>query len=652
MAISPISITRFSQNLRSDFVLNAIRRTQRELFLAQSRLATGRSFLTPSEDPVAAARALDLSQALDRQEQFQSNLRHGDNFLLAADNALIEVNDLLIQSSVIASQNVGSFSSASERQAVAELVGRIRDQVQSVANRSLSGRFIFGGRATTERPFINAFGGVAYAGDTSELTVRIGEGLDAAISVPGSVLFGALSTPISNAVDLTPALSTTTRLDAVRGASSQPDAGVFNTETGKLVFNEVGGAGAFTVDLSGAASLGDVVDRINDAAAEAGAELTASIEDDGLTITPGASAVSISEADGGSTAYSFGLATREATTEPILAGSLAARVTRLTPVEALAGGAGIDLEGGLLIDNGGNVASIDLSEAETVQDIINAINGAGVFVLARINEAGNGIDVLNRVSGTALSIGENEGTTAGDLGIRTLNGATPLSELNAGRGVNIIEGKADLRITAKDGKTVDVNLDGAETINDVIDLMNEAATEAGVSVTAALAVTGNGIHLEDASGGSGALSVGLANLSTAARDLGLAKSVSGEETELLGDDVRPVRTGGIIDALINLEEALRSDDTAGITAAAERLDGLRNDVIQVQGIVGARSQAMTAKLNQMDSAATTTQQFLSQIQDLDFAEAALKLQAAVTQLQANLLTSSTLLNVSLLDFLR
>lgn len=646
MAISPINITRYSQNLRSTVVLDAIRRTQRELFLSQSRLASGRSFTTPSENPVGASRVMDLRQALSQQQQFSQNVQHGDNFLAAADSAMFEINDLMIQSSVIASQNVGSFSSASEREAEAELVARIRDAIQNVANRSLGGRFVFAGRETLHRPFVEALGGVAYVGDFGELAIRTGEGLSAVINVPGSELFGALSRSITSNVDLTPTLAVTTRLDAVVGTGGRP------IQTGKFVINEVGGVGAFVVDLAGATSVGDLIDIINQAASEAGSSLTASLEDEGLTITPAGSPVTISEVNGGSTAGSLGLVTREAVTDPIVAEALAARVTRMTLIADLANGEGIDLEGGLLIDNGGNAVTIDLSEAETVQDLINSINGAGVFVLARVNDAGTGIDVFNRVSGSALRVGENGGTTAADLGIRTFDAATSLTELNGGRGLHLIEGEADLRITTKDGQVIDVNLDGAETIGDVITLIEEAAVEAGVNLTASQASIGNGLLLTDETGGTGDLTVGSINLSAAAEDLGFSGKATGDDNELVGKDVRPIRTEGIIDALVELEEALRTDDTTGITLAAERIDGLRDDVIRVQGIIGARSQTMRAKLDQMASATVATQQILSQVQDLDFAEAAIKLQSAVTQLQANLQTSSSLLSLSLLDFLR
>ena len=72
----------------------------------------------------------------------------------------------------------------------------------------------------------------------------------------------------------------------------------------------------------------------------------------------------------------------------------------------------------------------------TIEDLLNAINGSGADVLASINAAGTGIDVRSRLSGAEFSIGENGGTTATQLGIRTLTESTALAALNHGAGVD------------------------------------------------------------------------------------------------------------------------------------------------------------------------------------------------------------------------
>jgi len=646
MAISPINVSRISHNMQTDFMLESMRRTQRNLYLEQARIASGRSFTSAGENPVAAARALDLNEALAQQEQFMANLQYGDNFLAAADSAISELADLVSHASVIASQTVGSMTTAAERTAEADVVASIREQLQTVGNRQFMGRYIFGGQRTTDRPFIDALGAVGYVGDTGDLFTRVGARLWAPINMSGDQLFGALSERINSDVDLTPVLTESVRLDDITGAT--------NTRIlkGTLVFNETGGAGIFRVDLRDVDTIGDVVDAINAAAQEAGANLSASLGDTGLTIMPGNAPVSITDASAGEIAAALGILTTDATSGRIEGNVLTPRLTRVTPVEEMAGGAGIDLDNGLIITNGDNTATVDLSSAETVQDIINTINNAGVFVLARISDDGTRIDVFNQVSGTSLSIGENGGATATDLGIRTFDTATPLSSLNFGIGLHLDEGQSDLRIAAKDGSSVDVDLDGAVTVGDVIERINAAASGAGVNITASFADIGNGIRITDATGGADQLAVTSLNLSTAAIDLGLATSAVGAEVQVVGDDVNPTRTEGVIGALVDLERALREDDTRGISAAGGRLDEMSGEVTRMHGVIGARSLGMTSKLAQMEDAAITTQIFLSEVQDLDYAEAATKLQAALTQFQGSLQTGATLLNVSLLDYLR
>ena len=646
MAISPVNIARVSQGLRTNLVLNSLQRNQRDVFLSQTRLASGRRFVTSSEDPVGSARALDLTQALARQRRFAANATHGDMFLAAADSSLSEISSLLIEASTIASQNVSNLTSSAERAAQAEVVAAIRQQLQIVGNRQFNGRYIFGGRETTDRPFVDRLGGIAYVGDIGEMFARMSDELLTPINMPGNEVFGALSNPLARGVDLTPKLTDQTRLEDITGAVGGA------ITLGTVVFNEDGGAGVFTVDLSTADTIGDIVTMINDAASDAGAALTASLSDTGLDIDPGGSSLTVTDVGGGSVTADLGIRTTSPTTTTITGQAIVPRITRLTPVDALAGGAGIDIDSGFIVMNGARTVTIDLSAVETVQDIINTINNAGVGVLSRVSEDGTAIDVFNIVSGTSLTIGENGGTTATDLGIRTFDTATPLDILNFGNGVSTEIGEMDLRITAKNGSTVDVNLDTAKTIGDVIILINDAATDASVSVKASFADTGNGILITDSTSGSDPLSIGSLNLSHAPFDLGLVQTVTGTAKELLGADVNPTRTEGILGALIDLETALRSNDTRGITAAGGRLDDLRADVIRSHGIIGARSQAMTQKRLQLEDASLTSEIFLSQVRDVDYAEAITQLQSAMTRLQANMQTSSVVLNLSLLDFLR
>ena len=645
MAIGSIGVTRVSHNMRSLSLIESLRRGQVALYSEQNRLSVGRKFLTPSEDPAAAAQTLHMTEILDQREQLVLNVQTGDNLLSAADKALTDVNDLLVEAHAIASQNLGSLAGPDERKAAAEIVSSILDQLVVVANRQFQGRYLFAGRDSGNQPFVHAPGGVAYVGDMGELSVRVSEDELEAVSFSGDEVFGALSGRVGSLVNLDPRLTANTRLEDLAGANN------LGVRTGQLILNEEGGAGRFQVDLSTADTMGDVVDLINQAATAAGAALTAALTDDGLQITPGGSPVSIEDTSTGIVAADLGILTPVAQAAPIVGADLNVRLTATTRVDDLMNGAGVNLADGIVIINGAQTVTVDLSGAQTVQDVLNQINNARVDVRAVINDAGDGIDVLNLVSGTSMSVGENGGTTAAELGIRSFDSDTLLSQLNDGRGVENIPGETDFRVIAKDGSTVDVSIDGAETIGDVIDAINDAATNAGVDITASLALVGNGIRIEDGTGGAGNLSVTRLNLSYAMDDLGLGKTVADPAVELVSDDTNLIRAGSVFTALYDLDEALRSNDDRGISMAAEKLNIFMDDMIQVRGVIGARSKSFQDRLTQMDQAKFATEEYLSNISELDYTESITNFQMIQTALQASMMTGSQLMKLSLMDYM-
>lgn len=82
---------------------------------------------------------------------------------------------------------------------------------------------------------------------------------------------------------------------------------------------------------------------------------------------------------------------------------------------------------------------------------------------------------------------------------------------------------ADFIITRSDGVRFEVNLQGALTIGDVLDLINNHPDNlaTGTPLVARLAQYGNGIELVDNSGGSGQLTIQRTSMSRAAIELGL-----------------------------------------------------------------------------------------------------------------------------------
>ncbi|MCA9240761.1 MAG: hypothetical protein KDA37_11200 [Planctomycetales bacterium] len=119
---------------------------------------------------------------------------------------------------------------------------------------------------------------------------------------------------------------------------------------------------------------------------------------------------------------------------PASAGQGGVDVGTYTGVTAHGVDGALDLASGLRITNGDGEVTIDTSGAETVEDLLNLFNQPEYGLSASINATGDGIDVRSRRSGADFTIGENGGTLAEDLGIRTFVAGSRLEDFNRGAG--------------------------------------------------------------------------------------------------------------------------------------------------------------------------------------------------------------------------
>ncbi|MEX2137903.1 MAG: flagellar filament capping protein FliD [Pirellulales bacterium] len=217
---------------------------------------------------------------------------------------------------------------------------------------------------------------------------------------------------------------------------------------------------------------------------------------------------------------------------------------------SLNGGKGFGALGEVgLIDRSGATATADLTAAATVDDILEAINTAGVRIAAELNAARNGIilrdttgstagnlivdnaDATNTADKLGLTINAAENSTSsGSLRRQVLNEATTLSSLNGGAGVTF----GTVKITDNAGTTKTLTIDSSHrTIGDVL----EEIGQLDLLVEARINDAGDGILLIGKATTGTSLKVEEGN-STTARDLGLlgaatTKTVDGAEKQVI-----------------------------------------------------------------------------------------------------------------------
>ncbi len=630
---------RITQTTQRNSSLDSIRRRQFEVTRLADQLSSGFRIRNPSDDPVGLNRALRFQQAIGASEQFSSNIQVGTSHLRQTSGSLDQIQNMILRARAIQVEMASDTSTLEMRAVAAVEIDQILSEVVALANTRIGGQYLFGGTETLDSPFVQTAGGVLYQGNNQEIALEISESLKIAINVHGERAFGALSDEIKGDTDLDPDLELDTQLSLLNGGSGMDQGSIRITTTVP--------ASSFLIDLRGTETIGDVTARIADVT---GGAVFAAITGTGeaLSLTAAAGTISVVEVDGGTTAADLGILAVTPVASPFSGTDLNPDISLQTKLPLTVSGADFDRTG-FTITNGTNSATISFAGLSTIEDVINRINAADVYVHARINADGTGIDVLSKLSGVRLSITEGGGTTAASLGLLVTLDEVRLDDLNLGRGVTPVNG-ADFSIEQLDGTTIDIDISGAKTVGDVVSLINSDTENVAPGITASVA--GSTIVLTDASVGAGPLKVSAKNGSSVATELGLSTGtvVAGV---LTGSTLTSagVQADNIFSALINFRTALLSNDQGAIASAGDDLDRGKDTVLVATAEVGAREARFLLTENRhMDERVTLTQ-FLSEVRDVDLADTAVNFQREQQALVAALRATATIFQSTLLNFI-
>jgi flagellar hook-associated protein 3 FlgL len=140
---------------------------------------------------------------------------------------------------------------------------------------------------------------------------------------------------------------------------------------------------------------------------------------------------------------------------------------------------GLNVADGIVLSNGEQSVTVDLSTAETVQDVLNAINNAGLYARAEINADGTGINVVNELSGPRCRSARTAALAATLLGIRSFHGGSTLANSTTDKAFARSKARPTCASPPRTAVTSTSNLDGVGTINEVLTAINDAATAAG-----------------------------------------------------------------------------------------------------------------------------------------------------------------------------
>lgn len=181
---------RVSTNTIYDAGVASINKQQASLLEIQQQVASGKRVVTPSDDPIAASRALQVDQALAINEQYAVNRKSAQGVLGLVEAGIGQAADIVqnVRHRVIEAGN-GAYS-ATEMRTIAVDIRSLLSEMIGIANSTDGeGHHLFAGFQSNVRPFNDSPAGVQYAGDDGQRLIQVSASRQMPISESGAETF-------------------------------------------------------------------------------------------------------------------------------------------------------------------------------------------------------------------------------------------------------------------------------------------------------------------------------------------------------------------------------------------------------------------------------------------------------------------------------
>ena len=161
------------------------------LMKLQQQIATGRRIVTPADDPVAAARTLELTQADDVVTQFARNRDSAQSSLGLQESQLTGVGELITRVRELAVQlGNGSLTQQNRSAITVELRARYEELLGYANSKDGNGKYIFSGYMGDTQPYTGSVEtGATYSGDDGQRQLQVSPSRLVEVSDSGRSIF-------------------------------------------------------------------------------------------------------------------------------------------------------------------------------------------------------------------------------------------------------------------------------------------------------------------------------------------------------------------------------------------------------------------------------------------------------------------------------
>ena len=198
---------RVTQSMLSNNMLRNLNSSYGKMSKYQEMLNSGKKIDRPSDDPVVAVKGMGYRVELDKNTQYQRNIREAHTWLDATDEALDQVGNSLHRVKELVVQAANDTNTTEDRQKISQEIEQIKEHIRDLANTKVGENYIFSGTHTDKPLFVDSGINTALTEDGAKNSIMINvfDGISTQLNTQGNKLFkdiddfmGKLQTVLSN----------------------------------------------------------------------------------------------------------------------------------------------------------------------------------------------------------------------------------------------------------------------------------------------------------------------------------------------------------------------------------------------------------------------------------------------------------------------
>lgn len=188
---------RISTSWNHQLGVNAMLDQQSKLSEIQLKLSSGKKYLNPAENPVAASGLIDLEQNIKENQQYQVNIGAARQRLSLQESGLDNAGGILHKIRELTVQALNDSHNATNRKQIAMEIGELNKHLLAIANtQNANGEYIFSGFKSDQRTFTDP--PYTYQGDLNQRNIAIGPNRQVTDGNTGDAVFGSIqATPLT-----------------------------------------------------------------------------------------------------------------------------------------------------------------------------------------------------------------------------------------------------------------------------------------------------------------------------------------------------------------------------------------------------------------------------------------------------------------------